>query len=131
MSICLSFFSLFSIFSIWCKDWITTELLMNISNNWNLNQVSNHFILCIKEKPFRCRYQLYDTKECISHLNVSLEKFQKFDQMKSSLSIVNIFHIRDNTNDQLRDSLTVVLHVWSIKINRWMRVSNIMWLIFI
>jgi uncharacterized protein YfkK (UPF0435 family) len=42
----------------------------------------------------------------------------KLGQIKSSLSIVNIFVIEDDKNDQLRLNLTAFLHVRRIKIKR-------------
>jgi uncharacterized protein YfkK (UPF0435 family) len=42
----------------------------------------------------------------------------KLGQIKSSLSIVNIFVIEDDKTDQLRLNLTAVLHVRRIKIKR-------------
>ncbi len=53
MSVCHSFFSIFSISH---KDWVTTELFMNFLNNWNLNKLSNHIILCMKEYHFRYQF---------------------------------------------------------------------------
>jgi len=86
---------------------------MNIFDNWNLNKVSNHIILCIKKNSFDISgksYQLSWQKN-ISFKMFRLKDFE-FGHMKSSLSIVNIFLSKGWS------SLTVVLHVWILNIEK-------------